>query len=71
MAKDAEGVTLRESKHVLNVAKAAAITHSWADSKASQANVMVNVALLGIDPQRMAHNVNDTSTIDVSPSDTT
>ncbi len=55
MAKDAEQVTLRESKHVLNVAKTAAITHSWADSKANQANVMVNVALLGIDPERMRH----------------
>ncbi len=64
MAKDAETVTLRDSKHVLNVAKTAAITHRWEGQDKQQTNVMVNVALLGIRPEEMSENVNTASTID-------
>ena len=49
LAKDSEGVTLRDSKHVKNVAQTAAIVHKW-DAKTTHANVMVNIALLGVDP---------------------
>ncbi len=64
MAKDAEHVTLRDSKHVLNVAKTAAITHRWEGQDKQQANIMVNVALLGIRPEEM-QNVNATPIEDV------
>ncbi len=53
LAKDAEHVTLRESKHVLNVAKTYEITHGLNRGERHQANVMVNVALLGIRPEEM------------------
>ncbi len=66
LSHDAEGVSLRDSKHVLNVAKTAAITHRWEGKDQAQANVMVNVALLGISPQQMARTVNSTSTDDTS-----
>jgi hypothetical protein len=52
LAKDSETVSLRDSKHVKNVAQTAAIVHNW-DQKAAQTNVMVNVALLGIDPKEV------------------
>ena len=63
LAKDSESVTLRDSKHVKNVAQTAAIVHKW-DQKSVQANVMVNIALLGVDPgevQATAHTVEDTA----------
>jgi len=49
MAKDAEQATLRNSGEVKNVAQTAAIVHRW-DQRQTQANVMVNIALLGVDP---------------------
>lgn len=49
MAKKAERSTLRNSGNVKNVAQTAAIVHKW-DQKSVQANVMVNIALLGVDP---------------------
>ena len=61
LAKDSEDVTLRDSGHVYTVAKTAAIVHKW-DQKSPQANVMVNIALLGVDPgevQATAHTLDD------------
>jgi hypothetical protein len=52
MAKDAEQATLRNSGEVYTVAKTASIVHKW-DQKSNQANVVVNVALLGIDPSEV------------------
>ena len=49
LSKDAEEATLRHSGEVKNVAQTAAIVHKW-DAKSTQANVMVNIALLGVDP---------------------
>lgn len=64
LAKDAEHVTLRDSKHVLNVAKTAAITHRWEGKDQQQASVMVNVALLGINPKDMMHSASAQEVID-------
>jgi DNA invertase Pin-like site-specific DNA recombinase len=50
MAKDAEEATLREAPYVHKAAQVASITHKW-DQREEQSNVMVNIALLGIDPQ--------------------
>ena len=52
MAKDAEQATLRNSGEVKNVAQTAAIVHRW-DAKEQTNNVMVNVALLGIQPSEV------------------
>lgn len=52
MAKRAEKAKLNESGDVHNVAKTASIVHKW-DSKTNQNNVVVNVALLGIDPSEV------------------
>lgn len=49
LAKKSERTTLRNSNNVKNVAQTAAIVHRW-DTKQVQANVMVNIALLGVDP---------------------
>lgn len=68
-AKDSEQLSVRQAPLVHKVAQVAGITHQWSDKREGQSNVMVNVALLGIDPvrmQRVSDNVNDTSTIDVS-----
>jgi len=53
LSKDSETVTLRDSKHVKNVAQTAAIVHKW-DAKSTQTNVMVNIALLGVDPSEVS-----------------
>jgi hypothetical protein len=50
MAKDAEEATLREAPYVHKAAQVASITHKW-DQREEQSNVMVNIALLGIDPE--------------------
>jgi len=52
MAKKSETAKLRDSQHVKNVAQTAAIVHKW-DQKQIQSNVMVNVALLGINPSEV------------------
>jgi len=62
MAKDAELATLRNSGEVKNVAQTAAIVHRW-DQKQQQSNVMVNIALLGVEPSEVlveGHTVADT-----------
>lgn len=53
MAKDAEQATLRDSDKVHNVAKTAAIVHRWDAKEQSEQNVIVNVALLGIQPSEV------------------
>ncbi len=63
LSSDAEHVSLRDSQHVHNVAKTAALVHGWEGKSQSQGNVMVNVALLGIQPSEMqVEKVNSTST---------
>jgi len=52
LAKDSEQATLRNSGEVKNVAQTAAIVHRW-DAKEQTNNVMVNVALLGIQPSEV------------------
>jgi len=53
LAKDSETVTLRDSKHVKNVAQTAAIVHRWDQKDQSTGNVVVNIALLGIQPSEV------------------
>jgi hypothetical protein len=60
LAKDSEHATLRHSGEVKNVAQTAAIVHRW-DTKQTQANVMVNIALLGVDPCEVQAKVTDVS----------
>ncbi len=50
LAKKSETSELHESGHVHNVAKTAAIVHRWDAKSENTGNVIVNVALLGIDP---------------------
>jgi hypothetical protein len=52
MAKDAEELPVRHADKAYTVAKTASIVHRW-DSKTQQNNVVVNVALLGIDPSEV------------------
>jgi len=56
MAKKSETAKLRDSQHVKNVAQTAAIVHKW-DQKTQQSNVIVNVALLGINPDEVRAEV--------------
>ena len=51
LAKRAEKAKLSDSKHVLNVAKTAGHTfEDWQPKQSAGANVMVNIALLGVEP---------------------
>ena len=52
LAKDSEQATLRMSSEVKNVAQTAAIVHKW-DQREAKANVMVNIALLGVQPSEV------------------
>ena len=53
LAKDAEYVKLRDSGHVYTVAKTAAIVHRWDQKDQGTGNVVVNVAILGIQPSEV------------------
>ena len=53
LAKDSENVTLRDSGHVYTVAKTAAIVHRWDQKDQGTGNVVVNIALLGVDPSEV------------------
>ena len=51
LAKRAEKAKLSDSKHVLNVAQTAGHTfEDWQPKQSAGANVMVNIALLGVEP---------------------
>ncbi len=50
LAKRSESADLEQSGHVHNVAKTAAIVHKWDTKEQSSGNVIVNIALLGVDP---------------------
>ncbi len=51
LAKDAEKANLKQSKHVLNVAQTAGHTfEDWQPKQTQGVNVMVNLALLGVEP---------------------
>ena len=54
LSKDAEQATLRHSGEVKNVAQTAAIVHRWDAKEQSSGNVVVNVAILGIDPSEVS-----------------
>jgi hypothetical protein len=51
MAKDCETLPVRHAKLAHTVAQTYAITHEIGQDKSAQANVMVNIALLGIQPE--------------------
>ncbi len=54
LAKRSESADLEQSGHVHNVAKTAAIVHRW-DNKTDQSqNIVVNVALLGVQPSEVS-----------------
>jgi hypothetical protein len=63
LSKDAEQATLRNSGEVKNVAQTAAIVHRW-DQRQAQANVMVNIALLGVNPGEVSAKAIDVSEAD-------
>jgi len=51
LAKRAEKAKLSDSKHVLNVAQTAGHTfEDWQPKQSAGTNVMVNIALLGVEP---------------------
>ena len=50
LARDSETAKLRDSGNVKNVAQTAAIVHRWDAKSENTGNVVVNVALLGINP---------------------
>ncbi len=59
MSREAEKAELKRSGEVHNVAKTAAIVHRW-DAKTDQSqNVVVNVALLGVQPSEVQATVLD------------
>ncbi len=62
LAKKSEEAKLDESGHVHNVAKTAAIVHRWDAKSENTGNVIVNVALLGIQPDQV-----QAQTIDLDP----
>ncbi len=59
MAEKAETATLRASGQVHNVAKTAAIVHRWDSKSENSQNVVVNVALLGVQPAEVSATVID------------
>ncbi len=54
MAKSSEKASLRSSGQVHNVAKTAAIVHRWEAKSENTQNVVVNVALLGVQPSEVS-----------------
>lgn len=54
MAKDCEKLPVRHSDKALNVGKLTGIVHKWDAKQQQGANVMVNIALLGIDPESVS-----------------
>ncbi len=50
LSRQSETAKLKDSANVHNVAKTAAIVHRWDTKSENTQNVVVNVALLGIDP---------------------
>ncbi len=54
MAKSSEKAGLRSSGQVHNVAKTAAIVHRWDAKSENTQNVVVNVALLGVQPAEVS-----------------
>ncbi len=59
LAKKSERTTLGNSGHVHNVAKTAAIVHRWDAKSENSQNVVVNVALLGVQPSEVSATVLD------------
>ncbi len=51
LARDSETAKLRDSANVKNVAQTAAIVHRWDAKSENTQNVVVNVALLGVQPR--------------------
>ncbi len=62
MSHEATEAKLKQSSDVHNVAKTAAIVHRWDAKEQQSANIVVNVALLGVDPATVA-----ATTLDVDP----
>ncbi len=50
MANQAQSAELKASSDVKNVAQTAAIVHRWDAKEQQTGNVVVNIALLGVDP---------------------
>ncbi len=59
LAKRSESADLEQSGHVHNVAKTAAIVHRWDAKSENNQNVVVNVALLGVQPAEVSATVLD------------
>ncbi len=59
LAKRSESADLEQSGHVHNVAKTAAIVHRWDAKTENSQNVVVNVALLGVQPHEVSATVLD------------
>ena len=53
MAKDCEGLPVRHADKAYTVAKTAAIVHRWDAKEQGTGNVVVNIALLGIQPSEV------------------
>jgi ABC-type transporter MlaC component len=63
-AKASEEATLRDSPYVKQAAQTAAIVHRWDAKEQSQGNVVVNVAILGINPSEVRAEVIDVAEAD-------
>ncbi len=59
LAKKSESAELDQSPHVKNVAQTAAIVHRWDAKTENTQNVVVNVALLGVQPHEVEATVID------------
>ncbi len=63
MAEQAQSAELKQSSDVHNVAKTAAIVHKWDAKGENTQNVVVNVALLGIDPSTVQAQTIDVESV--------
>jgi len=63
-AQDSEKATLRDSPYVKQAAQTAAIVHRWDSKEQNQGNVVVNVAILGINPDEVRAEVIDVAEAD-------
>ncbi len=59
MSREAEKAELKRSGEVHNVARTAAIVHRWDAKTENTQNVVVNVALLGVQPAEVSATVID------------
>ena len=63
-SKDAENAKLRDAPYVKQVAQTAGITFKWNDREQSN-NTVVNIALLGVDPEAVRAVQDNVQTLDI------